>query len=165
MPEAAVLAAVQDTLRRVLAPSGVSLVVAPALGTLDAIYATQAVLLQQASRYGDLPQGWPPGVIKQLRERNSMLFSLIERRVCSMQTAAFNPLGAQCVSSASRADAGCVQKSLRQKHAVQVAWLGRCWSRTWTAWWSACQQPRPSLPLRPSLTLSLRLPQPWSPKR
>ena len=63
------------------------------LGALDVMYSTQAVLTQQARRYGPAPGGWPPGVLRQLRDRNSAIFALIERRICSMQAAPFSPLG------------------------------------------------------------------------
>ena len=67
--------------------------VGPMLGALDVMYSTQAVLSQQAKRYGPAPQGWPPGVLRQLRDRNTAIFGLIERRICSMQAAPFSPLG------------------------------------------------------------------------
>ena len=63
------------------------------LGALDVMYSTQAVLAQQARRYGPAPQGWPPGVLRQLRDRNTAIFGLMERRICSMQAAPFSPLG------------------------------------------------------------------------
>lgn len=65
----------------------------PVLAILDALYSTRAVLEKLAQQHGDLPGKWPPGVVKQLRQRHNQLSARIERHICSLANAEYYPIG------------------------------------------------------------------------
>ena len=66
---------------------------APALPVLDALYATRATLERLASRHGESPAGWKPGVVRQLRARHNALCARVQTHVCSLAGAEYYPAG------------------------------------------------------------------------
>lgn len=77
--------------------------VQPVLPILDMLYSTRLVLEKLAVEYGKMPQKWPPAVVAQLRQRNSLLEQRIQRVVCSLSTASYFVLG-ECPLSLSLLD-------------------------------------------------------------
>ncbi len=79
------------TVRRPFA--GVACVVKPVLPILDMLYSTRLVLEGLAGKYGKVPQLWPPSVVAQLRQRNTLLEQRIQRVICSLSNASYFTLG------------------------------------------------------------------------
>ena len=68
--------------------------VKPVLPILDMLYSTRLVLEGLAGKYGRIPQLWPPSVVAQLRQRNTLLEQRIQRVICSLSNASYFTLGA-----------------------------------------------------------------------
>lgn len=86
-------APIKDANIRVIFNTGVACVVQPVLPILDMLYSTRLVLDSLARQYGRIPQKWPPTVVAQLRQRNSLLEQRIQRVICSLSGASYFILG------------------------------------------------------------------------
>lgn len=76
---------------------GLQSVTRPALGVLDALYATQAVLDELWAEHGDDLEGWPDEVVASLQRRAAAVTAQVERYVCSVPRDKCAVLGARAV--------------------------------------------------------------------